>query len=107
MNMYIENIKKLNLPERKKGDTHANYIKRVLLTGHKFNTREARHIGIGNLHSIKPVLNKQQFPFKDERKRVIDPATGEIPIHTVLVIYMTAEQIQAYKRENAQQKPSV
>lgn len=105
--MYSDNIKKLKLPEWKQGETQANYIKRLLLNGHKFDTRQARFIGIGNLHSLLSDKLMKKFPFRVEHKRVIDPATGKIPIHKVLVIYMTAEQIQAYKRENAQQKPSV
>ena len=106
MKLYEENIKKLNLPEQHNSEKHINYVKRVLLTGRKLNTRQCRFIGIGNLHSIISALSTKHFPHTVKHRKVVDPYTGEVPPYEVDVIWMTPEQIQTFKQQNAQPKLS-
>lgn len=107
MSLYQDHIKKLGLPEYIAGEKHINYVQRALLNGHRLDTRKCRYIGIGNLHSLVSKLARKQFPHSLKHDRVIDPHTGEIPVHLVDVIWMSMEQLETYKQENAQPKPSV
>ena len=99
--MYMNQIHQLSLPEPKQGETQTYYIKRLLLNGYRINTRQCQFIGILNLHSRVSALKKARFPLTIEHKQVVDPATGKTPPYAVDVVYMTADQIHAYKRENA------
>lgn len=106
--LYQERIKELGLPDYKSGETHINYITRLLLNGYKLNTRGCRFIGIGNLHSEILKLEKRNLQITIEKQRTIDPVTGEIPKQLVLVLWMTPSQIAEYhaQKERAQQKLS-
>lgn len=107
MGLYTHHINKLGLPAPKYGEKQIHYLKRVLLNGYILNTRICRFIGIGNLHSLISSLKKQHFPHTVEHLKVVDPYTGELPPHSVDVIWMTPEQILAFRQRDAQPKPSV
>lgn len=85
----------LGLPEPKKYHTQDHYIATCLLKGCKINTRICRHIGIGNLHSLKKAI-KNRVEFMEYKDSVFCPKLKLIPPHKVLIIYMTHEQIKQH-----------
>ncbi|PMP04604.1 hypothetical protein BCS95_05465 [Vibrio breoganii] len=94
--IYKDECFELGLPEPKKGEQQVHYVKRVMLEGIKLDTRQARYIGIGNLHSIVSNLNKQYVPFSLSHQRARCPKTGEVPPYAVDVIWMTDEERELY-----------
>ena len=85
---------RLGLPAPKVYDTQKSYIKRLMIMGHKVNTRLCRFIGIANLHSIISSLKKKGVVFVTEHGLAKCPETNEIPPYHVDIIYMTQEQIR-------------
>lgn len=85
----------LGLPEPKVFHTQDHYIASCLLKGFKIDTRICRHIGIGNLHSMKKALSKR-VEFKEYKSLAYCPKLKLIPPNIVLIIYMTPEQIKQY-----------
>lgn len=69
------------------------YVRRLLLEGRSINTRQARFIGIHNLHSIAAELCRKGFPLHIEHKPAADPRTGESPPQRVDHLRMAEEQI--------------
>lgn len=67
----------LGLPTPCEYESQCNYVKRVLIEGHRINTREARYIGIYNLHSLLSKLKAKGFPVTIQRKAATDPRTQE------------------------------
>lgn len=88
----------LSLPEPKSYESETSYVLRLLLEGLTLNTRQARFIGIGNLHSTASTLiNKRRVDITKTYRRVIKPGLVVIPPKPVLVVSMTPEQIESYK----------
>lgn len=94
--MIIERCIELKLPTPRGFDTEPSYLITCIQSGHTINTRICRYIGIGNLHSVKPVLRKMKVPFTEVMGRAFCPTRGVIPPEPVLHIYMDAEQQQDY-----------
>ena len=83
----------IGLPKPESFDTERTYVIKVMLAGKSINTRQARYIGIGNLHSVvSSLVNRNRVSLTRVRGVVKDPATGQRPANTVLTVYMTPEQ---------------
>ena len=93
MMIHKDKCLELGLPEPKTYHNQSTYILRIISQGYKFNTRMARYFGIGNLHSIAPILHKQGYQFTLEHGRVKCPFTGDRPSHAVDILSMAAERI--------------
>jgi len=91
--------RELYFPEPKIYDKQTTYIERILSEGLSINTRQARYIGIGNLHSIIPALKKKGLVFCIDRKQVYCPSTNETPPFSVDLIYFNKEQLETYWQE--------
>ncbi len=102
---YAQRVKEIALPEYK-GGSQTHYLISILLKGYKINTYEARYIGIGNLHSYMSSLRKRyKLTHSSKRARVIDPLTGCLTNQTVLIVWLSDEQREAYKtRKKAQNR---
>ncbi|MCA0937803.1 hypothetical protein LCL85_19880 [Vibrio alginolyticus] len=96
MPLFKDECFELGLPEPKRGEKEIYYVIRVIREGIQLNTRMARYIGIGNLHSIIPALKRKRVPFSSTTKAVFCPKLKEIRTHPVDVIWMTEEQRNAY-----------
>ncbi|WP_105171231.1 hypothetical protein [Pseudoalteromonas sp. T1lg24] len=77
------------------------YVKRLMLCGNSINTRQARYIGIHNLHSIVSKLKKKQCKFMLEHKKCFCPQTKTTPNQLVDFVYMTSEQVILNKEKAA------
>lgn len=52
----------IGLPKPESFDTENSYVMKIILSGKSLNTRQARYIGIGNLHSVvSGLVNKNQI----------------------------------------------
>ncbi|MGF1740619.1 hypothetical protein L4C34_05995 [Vibrio profundum] len=94
--MYKEKCIELGYPEPRASETQVNYVVRIMLSGLKLHTRNARHIGIGNLHSIAAGLSRKKVEFSLSHVKAKCPETGEVPYHKVDQIWMTQEQRAEY-----------
>lgn len=94
--IYKDECFELGLPEPKKGEQQVNYVTRVMMEGIHLDTRQARYVGIGNLHSIVSALAKKKLPFSVKHAVRKCPKTGDVPPYPVDVIWMTNEQRNAY-----------
>ena len=88
----------LGLLPPKTHEKEVSYLLRIMKNGNIFNTRMARDINIGNLHSILPTLKKRGYKFTTEHKTVKCPRFNITPPHAVDVVYMTPEQIALNKK---------
>jgi len=104
MMILKEPCKVLGLPEPKSYETQAAYVRRIMLGGFRLDTRVARSIGIGNLHSVIAQLRKKGFPLVVEHSAAYCPVTGDIPPYKVDVIHMSRLQIAEYTADK--EKPS-
>ncbi len=91
----------LSLPHKKNYETQVSYVKRILMLGFSINTREARLLGIHNLHSVLSSLKRKGIHLTIEHRSVIDPQTGHLNHFQVDVAYMTNEQIEMNKKREA------
>ena len=82
----------LNLPEPKQNETQLFYVVRLLKKGETINTRQARFIGIGNLHSIASILHKKNYKFTNTKKVVLCPFSGKVYYFPVIELSMTKAQ---------------
>ncbi|WP_429108595.1 hypothetical protein [Aeromonas media] len=87
-----EACEELIFPEPYAREEQIAYVRRLLLGGYTINTRQARFIGIHNLHSIAAELRRKRLPFETDHKLAMDPRTGELPPQKVDHLYMTEEQ---------------
>ncbi|MEZ8989073.1 hypothetical protein FCV82_06440 [Vibrio breoganii] len=94
--IYKDECFELGLPEPKKSEQQVHYVTRVMLEGIRLDTRQARYVGIGNLHSIVSHLNKKKLPFTVSHDLRKCPKTGDVPPYPVDVIWMTDEQRNVY-----------
>jgi hypothetical protein len=93
----------LGFPAPLKWEDQIRYIRRLLLDGHSINTRQARFIGIGNLHSVVSTLRHQGFPLRVWHTQALDPRTGERPPQPVDHLSLDIEQIN--QNDNALGEP--
>jgi hypothetical protein len=103
MIIHKDKCLELGLPEPKSFDNQQTYVLKVISTGHKFDTRKARFIGIHNLHSVAPMLYKKGYQFTLEHGRVNCPFIGKILPNPVDILSMTHQQIAHYKKTKATQ----
>jgi len=101
--LYHDRIILLGWPEYK-AQHQINYLIELLIKGFSVDTRKCRFIGIGNLHSLLPQLERKQFPFTKAKRKVRDPVTGTTPINEVLVVWITDEQRQEWLDRNADKR---
>lgn len=96
--MIIHNDKceELGLPVTKGYETQPQYILRLISSGHTINTRMARYIGIGNLHSVISTLKSRKYEFTLEHGVVYCPFLQSIVNAPVDILSMTAEQRKTY-----------
>lgn len=100
--LYQDRIAQLGWP-RYKGQHQTHYLMELLIKGYSPDTRKCRFVGIGNLHSLLPQLERKLFPFTKAMRKTKDPVTGTTPSNEVLVVWMTAEQIQKWiERQNGE-----
>jgi len=104
MMIHKDKCFELGLPEPKSFDTQLAYILKVITLGMSINTRDARYIGIHNLHSIPPKLHKKGYPYTLEHGRVNCPFTGKTPSNSVDILSMTPEQISNYQKTKTAKK---
>lgn len=88
----------IGLPAPRESDTQKGYVKRLLTSGHKVNTRLCRFIGIGNLHSITSSLKNKGTPMIVDHGLAMCPETREVPPYPVDIIYMTEDQIKEHQK---------
>lgn len=91
----------IGFPPSKPTEEQLLYVRRLLISGFRINTRQARYIGIHNLHSIAATLRRRGLKFTTEHKPALDPRTGELPTQPVDWLYMTAEQLADAKGNGA------
>lgn len=101
MVIHKDKCLELGLPLPSSFDNQLTYIIKVIAEGAKLNTRIARYIGIHNLHSLIPILIKRGLVFELEHGRVYCPFTQKTPPYPVDIIYMTMEQVEAYRKEKS------
>lgn len=101
--LYQDQITQLGWPEYK-GQHQIHYLMELLVKGYLPDTRKCRFVGIGNLHSLLPQLERKLFPFTKTMQKIKDPVTGATPINEVLVVWMTEEQRQEWQ-EKRKPKP--
>ena len=87
-----EKCAELELAEPNKEETQIHYVARLTRQGGTINTRQARFIGIGNLHSIASALSKKNYKFTNLKKVVLCPFTKEIYPLPVIELSMTKAQ---------------
>lgn len=87
----------LGLPTPREYESQYNYIKRLLIEGCNLNTREARYIGIHNLHSLISKLKAQGFPVSVQLKAAIDPRTQEKSPYRVDHVWANDEDVKEWK----------
>jgi len=104
MMIYIDKCIELGLPTPKSYHNQQSYVLSVITQGIKLNTRLARYIGIHNLHSLVSTLKYKGYKFTLEHGRVACPFTGKIPPHPVDILFMSYEQIKAYKNERSREE---
>ncbi len=104
MMLHADKCLSLGLPIPENYENQRTYVLRLMISGHKFNTRMARFIGIHNLHSIVSILFKKGYQFNLEHGLVQCPYTLKTPPFNVDIISMTPEQIAHYKRTKAAKK---
>ena len=74
-------------------ETHDSYVRRLMLEGYEFNSRQAQYIKINNLHSVKSSLqNKKKIQFEYKLAPAYCPVLNCVPKQPVLHIFMTQEQ---------------
>ncbi len=88
----------IDLPMPKGYETQIGYVKRLLVSGYRLNTRLCRFIGIANLHSITSALKNKGTMLVVEHGIAKCPETNETPPYPVDIIYMTTDQISEYKK---------
>ena len=91
-----DRCEQIGLPEPHSGEEQIGYVRRLLMSGHSINTRQARFIGIHNLHSIAAEL-RRRLMFETEHRSVLEPLTGVMLRQPVDVLFMTPEQILLVK----------
>ncbi|MCW3172820.1 hypothetical protein [Shewanella subflava] len=94
--IYSDECLELGLPLPLTGEKQIDYVKRLLASGRSINTRIARYIGIGNLHSIVSTMQKQRFPYAIKHSAVFCPKTKRVPPQLVDVVWMNEEQLKEY-----------
>lgn len=94
--MYKGKCIELGYPEPRTSETQVQYVLRVMLSGLKLHTRNARYIGIGNLHSIAAGLSCKKVSFCLSHVNAQCPETGEVSRHKVDQVWMTQEQRADY-----------
>lgn len=99
MKINTKRCLKLGLPEPGRLQKQHNYVLMCITGGITLNTRICRYINIYNLHSIaSTIFNDMKIDItRKSRIPVICPESGVLDSVGVLVVYMTPEQIQAYK----------
>ncbi|WP_261816195.1 hypothetical protein [Vibrio gallicus] len=87
---------KLGFPAPLETERQQEYLVRLMLEGIALNTRQARVIGIGNLHSLVSTIKKQGIWHSIEHKKAMCPKTRIVPPFLVVHVFMTMEQREAY-----------
>ena len=82
-------------------EEQAAYVRRLLREGFTINTRQARFIGIHNLHSIAAELRRKGFPLLIDHMPAMDPRTGELPPQLVDWLSTTTGQLEDAKENGA------
>ncbi|AVQ86861.1 hypothetical protein C7R88_05745 [Plesiomonas shigelloides] len=95
---------KLGFPKPRPYESQLRYIRRVLISGYSLNTREAREIGIGNLHSQESNLRRKGFPLSKCCKPAPDPETKEMLSGDVVHIWVNPEDLEAWKAALAEKR---
>ena len=88
MMIHADKCAELGLIVPKTSERQFSYVLRLMRQGGSINTRQARFIGIGNLHSIASQLKNKGYKFNNEKKAVICPFTGEFYPCLVCVLSM-------------------
>lgn len=92
----------LGLPVPMRGEPQTSYVWRACLGGFVINTRQARLIGIANLHSVASALrNSHRLPISRERCAVIDPATGKLDRRCVLRVWCEPADIAEHQAKKS------
>lgn len=93
----------LGFPIPRLSEGQREYVKRIALAGHELNTRQARYINIGNLHSVASDI-KKSFPITIEHRQVFCPQSKKVEPNLVDVVYMTFEQRRQWQESLKQFK---
>jgi len=104
MNIYTNKCLELNFLLPLESESQEDYILRLISSGLTINTRQARVIGIGDLHSVSPSLRAKGYDFIDVKRKAIDPVNGETPEQEVIHLSMTTEQRKLFKEDKATAK---
>jgi hypothetical protein len=104
MNIQADKCAELKLPPPFQLERQIDYVLRVIQQGFGFNTRQARYVGIYNLHSIASSLKKKKIQLEVEHKSVFCPFFCVLINRPVDVVYMTAEQIIQYNKTKTAKK---
>ncbi|WP_255229479.1 hypothetical protein [Pseudoalteromonas sp. HM-SA03] len=101
MMIHKDKCQELGLPEPLSYHNQLTYVLMVISQGLKLSTRNARYIGIHNLHSLVSILRRKGYQFTLEHGRVHCPFTGIVPPYPVDIVSMSYEQIQLYKSKKS------
>lgn len=104
MMIHTDKCIELGLPAPKSYHNQLSYVISLITQGIKLNTREARYIGIHNLHSLISTLKRKGHKHTLEHGRVYCPFTGETPSQPVDILSMNYVQIEAYKNERSREE---
>ncbi|MDE1227763.1 hypothetical protein [Vibrio aestuarianus] len=94
--MYFDCCHELGFPKPYEQEKQNSYVLRLLVQGFKLDTRKARYVGIGNLHSIVSHFQSKAIPFTLDHQSVECPKAKVVIPHKVDVIWMTKAQKNAY-----------
>lgn len=87
----LNRCSELNLPLPKPCQDQRAYVLALVMGGYRIDTRTARYIGIGNLHSVLSALRKQ-YKITVEHRTAYCPDEKVTPPQPVDWAYMTPEQ---------------
>ncbi|CAM3863165.1 hypothetical protein [Vibrio aestuarianus] len=90
--MYLDCCHELGFPSPYEQEKQSAYVLRLLVGGFKLDTRKARYMGIGNLHSIVSNFQSKAIPFTLDHQLVECPKEKAVIPHRVDVIWMTRRQ---------------
>lgn len=93
---YKSECIELGFPEPRTFDNQQSYIIYCISNDHTMNTRQARYIGIGNLHTQASNIKKKGHKITVDKVKARCIKTSIILPHPVDIVYMTGQQQKEY-----------
>ena len=96
MIIYKTECLEVSLPEPRAFDNQQSYIIYCISNGYQIDTRTARYIGIGNLHTQANNVKKKGIKLTIDKVKSKCRKTSEILPQPVDLVYMTPLQQKIY-----------